>query len=639
LAGAVVAIGALVVGLVTAVSVLGGATKAGANPIGASPGLYVSGGSLAHCTLATVSGCASSTVAGMPGQPVTALAINSTAQKALVGFNQDNPVVGLGLVDVATNTVTATDFIQVRGLIVGIAMDPKNPNGGYVATQTAIYSVAISGSSFGAIAPLAQLPHTPTTLAISPDGRMLYVGWQLFTDTTSQFGVDAVPVGNPLQVTTWNSPQSQPVNDLAVSPDGSHLYGAQGSGRTGDVFDLPLPLSVGETQPPGWPVRTNLDAAVAVTVNASGSRIYVGGRPASTSQNSTVFAVDPSTGKVLGTVPVPIHVNANLAGGLAGIAVSPDGGTLTAVGTDGAAPNLNVTEIYPVDLNSLSGPPSPTQLPTSFGATSGPQDVAITPDQAPIADFTSHPANAGSSTTFDAAAPSSVRYGSITNYSWDFGDGTTGSGPTPSHVYATSATFSVTLTETDSAGTSVPAGSCPGTPNAVTTSGQTPYANASCSATISHNVPIPSPTGTPPPPPTTTTTPPHGTTTVPGHPAHNIPTTTTVPGHHVPGTPYLILNPAIGPPGTIVTVTGSGFARNAPVTVSWSVSSGSVVITADGHGNLPPASLYILTPDVLGPRLAEASSTPKSTAQFLVVPGQSEPGGDVAGFLFRSEGP
>ena len=84
-------------------------------------------------------------------------------------------------------------------------------------------------------------------------------------------------------------------------------------------------------------------------------------------------------------------------------------------------------------------------------------------------------------------------------------------------------------------------------------------------------------------------------------------------------------------------VTGTGFRPNTTVTVAWSVSSGSVIITADAKGNLPPTPLLVLTPDVLGPRFAEASSTPQATAPFLVVPSDSEPGGDNASLLFRSE--
>ena len=42
--------------------------------------------------------------------------------------------------------------------------------------------------------------------------------------------------------------------------------------------------------------------------------------------------------------------------------------------------------------------------------------------------------------------------GTITNYSWAFGDGTTGSGPAPTHVYAIGGWYDVALTVTDNAG-------------------------------------------------------------------------------------------------------------------------------------------------------------------------------------------
>lgn len=42
--------------------------------------------------------------------------------------------------------------------------------------------------------------------------------------------------------------------------------------------------------------------------------------------------------------------------------------------------------------------------------------------------------------------------GSITGYTWDFGDGTTGSGPNVGHVYGAYGTYQVTLTVTDDAG-------------------------------------------------------------------------------------------------------------------------------------------------------------------------------------------
>jgi PKD repeat protein len=36
--------------------------------------------------------------------------------------------------------------------------------------------------------------------------------------------------------------------------------------------------------------------------------------------------------------------------------------------------------------------------------------------------------------------------GDAASYHWDFGDGTTGNGPTPSHTYASAGTYTITLT-------------------------------------------------------------------------------------------------------------------------------------------------------------------------------------------------
>jgi PKD repeat protein len=79
----------------------------------------------------------------------------------------------------------------------------------------------------------------------------------------------------------------------------------------------------------------------------------------------------------------------------------------------------------------------------------------VTPDQAPVAKVKVTPAPAGHRTHFDASA-STVRYGTIAGFAWNFGDGTTATTSTPvtTHVYTAPGTYTVSLTETSSGGTS-----------------------------------------------------------------------------------------------------------------------------------------------------------------------------------------
>jgi len=76
------------------------------------------------------------------------------------------------------------------------------------------------------------------------------------------------------------------------------------------------------------------------------------------------------------------------------------------------------------------------------------------PLQNPTADFSFNPTTGGIplSVVFDGSASSSPN-GSITNYSWDFGDGNSASGNFEvNHIYRAAGTFAIVLTVTDSAG-------------------------------------------------------------------------------------------------------------------------------------------------------------------------------------------
>jgi PKD repeat protein len=90
---------------------------------------------------------------------------------------------------------------------------------------------------------------------------------------------------------------------------------------------------------------------------------------------------------------------------------------------------------------------------TSNAGLTGSSSTTITIDQPPSANFVATPAatTVGTPIGFNGSASTDVG-GSITGYAWNFGDGTTGSGVTASHSYATAGTYSVSLTVTDNAG-------------------------------------------------------------------------------------------------------------------------------------------------------------------------------------------
>ena len=73
-------------------------------------------------------------------------------------------------------------------------------------------------------------------------------------------------------------------------------------------------------------------------------------------------------------------------------------------------------------------------------------------NQPPVADPNGpYTGTVGVAVVFDGSA-SSDPDGSVISYSWNFGDGTTGSGVNPSHIYASAAVYNVTLTVMDDAG-------------------------------------------------------------------------------------------------------------------------------------------------------------------------------------------
>ncbi|MBF6606474.1 MAG: PD40 domain-containing protein [Chloroflexi bacterium] len=97
--------------------------------------------------------------------------------------------------------------------------------------------------------------------------------------------------------------------------------------------------------------------------------------------------------------------------------------------------------------------------------------------------------------------------------------------------------------------------------------------------------------------------------------------------------PTITLSPKVGPPGTVVIVSGTGFAAGQPVSLTWSpgitpTPLGPIAAAPDGTLS---AQVLVLPNDVEGPRLLTASSIVAgasgvpASAGFLVVPHTAAP--------------
>ena len=144
----------------------------------------------------------------------------------------------------------------------------------------------------------------------------------------------------------------------------------------------------------------------------------------------------------------PIDTSNNTPGAMIAVGTDPQGIAVRPDGKTAYVANNGSDNVTPIDTsNNTPGAVIPVG--------NNPQGIAITPDQAPVAALTVKPAPGGHATAFDASG-STVRFGQISTYAWSFGDGTTTTTtvPTVSHVYAKAGSYTATVTETDSAGTS-----------------------------------------------------------------------------------------------------------------------------------------------------------------------------------------
>jgi YVTN family beta-propeller protein len=187
---------------------------------------------------------------------------------------------------------------------------------------------------------------------------------------------------------------------------------------------------------------------ITVATRTAGPTIAVGSTPygiAITPDGSTAYIAAHGAGAVtvlgIATRTVVGTIALGAGTGPHGVAITPDGARVY-------VSNESTNNVTPITVaTNTAGPAIPVKTL--------PQGLAITPDQAPVASFTATTAAAGAPVSFNADA-STVVFGTIVSYAWDFGDGTSAvtTGPNTTHVYAAGAVYTAKVTETSSAGTS-----------------------------------------------------------------------------------------------------------------------------------------------------------------------------------------
>lgn len=373
------------------------------------------------------------------GVPV---AIDPYGRKAYMSTDGTTGPGQISIVDIATNSVSAPIALPVGEDVYTLAITPDGSTL-YAGVRTGstghLLAMDLSTNSIGTpiLIPSSLLPNG---IAISSDGQIIYIvtnlGILLYHIDSDTFDPAISAIG---------------FQSITLLPDGSYAYVIHWDDP--DIFIYRLNL-------------TSLVLDSPITAGAAGGGgpgQYIAATPDGLKVNSAMWDDGPivnlyPTNTSTYTVGIGITVGVS-SNGLTNAPDSKNAYVTTGVGYSRV--NLNIGALDDVLVSSE------------------PSGIAITPDQAPVAYFSTSGSGYQSPTTFNASASLSP-VGTIALYEWNFGDGQTASTTNPliQHTYASPGTYSVTLTVTNSAGTST----------TQTFTGQTVSNNGSSLATLTQTV-------------------------------------------------------------------------------------------------------------------------------------------------------
>lgn len=307
------------------------------------------------------------------------------------------------IITTANNTVVNT--VPVVDRPIATAILPIGTQAYVAGSSGNTPAVSVIDTTTQIVSNTIPLAQASDTIASTPDSSQIYL---------SQKGSNIVAIdvatGNATYIFVDNFP-----NGLAITPDGNRVYVPDGVGNvavvdtaTNSVIDT---IFVGTFSGP-----------IAITPNGQEAYVIIA--------DGNVLAINTASNVPVnmftaGTNPVALSITA-------------DGKKVYVVNKD--SNDVTVFDTFSSDTSTIAVGVSPTM-------------IGITPDQAPLANFVSSSSNL--TISLNASASNSPT-GTIKDYFWDFGDGNTlhTANALTNHTYASNGNYLVTLTVTNTGGTS-----------------------------------------------------------------------------------------------------------------------------------------------------------------------------------------
>jgi YVTN family beta-propeller protein len=380
----------------------------------------------------------------LSGKPIpvgvapSSLAITPDGSHAYVTNSGANTV---SVIDTASRSVVAT--IQVGSEPDGIAISPDGKSA--FVTDHAGEEVSVIATGSNQVVHSIPLGFEPTAVAIAPDGMYGYV----VGGEDSLAWIDAAGGGAATPVEVGKGP-----TNVAFSPDGQTAYVVDGQSGEVSVVDTGPTRVVASIQVGGEPN--------GIAVTPDGKRVFI-----TDEANDAVVAVETQGDRIVGA-PIPVGADP------VEVAITPSGAT--AYVTSAAS-----REVTTIDTATDQVAGAPVTVPGL-----APSGIAITPDQSPVAAFTTPSATPLVPVTF-SGAPSTDPDGTIAAYNWTFSGGSSSSGGATgisvSHTFPGPGAYPTLLWVVDNEG-------CSG---AEVFTGRTAYCSGNPAAMVTHVVTVASP--------------------------------------------------------------------------------------------------------------------------------------------------